>query len=971
MKIRKPIFAFIILFVLEALMIIVTTLNNLWESNDLVSSRNALISKNVVSSLKAFELDYNRSYDLGQKKTEAGVKVMVYALQNFVHGKNFTGPRIFEDGVVVQVNNDEVLYPDEFDYRFEGMSPDYLKTQPSLEVITMTHKNNKERDKKEAAITVMPISEDFWYVDWTDRDEYNSLYLNEENIASLIEDIEHAFDGYLLLFDKNTPDMKVFYASSDLGSPRSAEDMGFTREEVESELNFLMFFDKGFSATHTSIRLFRTSLYVLILLDTTGQILNLFHNTVLILLLILLLMTGVIFWLYWIQVYVRDNEITAKQRDLYKPGRVRRVTRSIAVVGVLVIFVVSISVDSLGNFSLEAATNNRKLSLIDERMVAYSSMQSDFREDVESWAVYYAERLSHLLSSYPELRTSEFLQHANEQFDSDFIMLFDNAGQEVVSSNNFVNLNLMEDLSADGSDFEKLLKGAPSMVNAPEEVLLQGKETQLVGVSVDLSDDEGNGALILSIDPEKTWRTSEKKSFSSFIDMITPSGNETFVVDNQSGTILFSGDKEMIGKNAQKVGLYKSDAVDTEFDMFRLIRNQQQEIYYGSYKQAGPYQYYYLTFADIFHKNTFPFAAGSTIGFLIIYWIVTSFMLHPYKKEVFNETVRITKTARTNPIFDQSYNAAWAKLQSDSEDRWNILNTWKKLPPNEKSVLFLRSLLGLVLLISAILLLSPSSIKTRSAIDFILMGTWRRGINIMAFAGILILVVSFCIFVLFKNLLLTLTKSLLDRKAETIIRLTISLIQYAAIIALLYFSFGFLGFDTRALLASVSFLSLAVTLGAKDLVADILAGIFIVFEDDFNVGDIIEVEGFSGIVQEIGVRSTKVIGIGDDVKIFGNQSVKNVLNMSKMNSWYSLNLRVPFDQPITEIEQMLIRELPAIGEAIPEIISGPYYKGIMSIEEHYTLYIIAECRQESYRKIQRELNHAIIMLFKDNGYRFV
>ena len=82
-----------------------------------------------------------------------------------------------------------------------------------------------------------------------------------------------------------------------------------------------------------------------------------------------------------------------------------------------------------------------------------------------------------------------------------------------------------------------------------------------------------------------------------------------------------------------------------------------------------------------------------------------------------------------------------------------------------------------------------------------------------------------------------------------------------------------------------------------------------------------------------------------------------------------MELNVPADQPLDEIEEMLERELPVIGKAIPEIISGPYYKGVMSIGENNTLYIIAECQQEYYRRVQRELNHAIRMLFDQRGYK--
>ena len=117
------------------------------------------------------------------------------------------------------------------------------------------------------------------------------------------------------------------------------------------------------------------------------------------------------------------------------------------------------------------------------------------------------------------------------------------------------------------------------------------------------------------------------------------------------------------------------------------------------------------------------------------------------------------------------------------------------------------------------------------------------------------------------------------------------------------------------------------------------------------------------------MRSTKLIGIGDNIKIFGNQSVKNVLNMSKLNSWYSIDLKISADQPLDEIEAMLEKELPGIGRSIPEIIGGPYYKGVMAIGSTNILYIIAECKQADFRRVQRKLNHAILDLFKENGYK--
>ena len=67
---------------------------------------------------------------------------------------------------------------------------------------------------------------------------------------------------------------------------------------------------------------------------------------------------------------------------------------------------------------------------------------------------------------------------------------------------------------------------------------------------------------------------------------------------------------------------------------------------------------------------------------------------------------------------------------------------------------------------------------------------------------------------------------------------------------------------------------------------------------------------------------------------------------------------------------MLQRELPKIGTSIPQVISGPFYKGVTAIDgNNNTLLVITECSEENFGVVQREVNRAIRMLFKDNGIK--
>ena len=185
------------------------------------------------------------------------------------------------------------------------------------------------------------------------------------------------------------------------------------------------------------------------------------------------------------------------------------------------------------------------------------------------------------------------------------------------------------------------------------------------------------------------------------------------------------------------------------------------------------------------------------------------------------------------------------------------------------------------------------------------------------------------------------------------------------VLALLFYGFEFLGIDVRALLAPLALISLALSLGSRELVQDILAGITIVFEGEYQVGDVIEVGGYRGKVVEIGVRTTKLLGRGDNIKIISNRDIRNVLNMSRLNSWIDMEFTLSNTLPMHQIKTIMDRELPEIGRSIPDIISGPIYKGIVSMNGNkITISVTCECNEEVSYRVQRELYAKFYELFE-------
>lgn len=305
------------------------------------------------------------------------------------------------------------------------------------------------------------------------------------------------------------------------------------------------------------------------------------------------------------------------------------------------------------------------------------------------------------------------------------------------------------------------------------------------------------------------------------------------------------------------------------------------------------------------------------------------------------------------------------KISTDPTRRFSFIpETFREMLPEDKTVLAFDVLVSIALLEIVYYVYIKKS-ASDSLLGFILQGKWTRGLNLFALASIIFMVAAVLLGMMVIKFIFYILIAPMDTKGETICRLIYNLLKYVALITILYYAFGYLGFNTSALLASVGFVTLAISMGSKDLVADVLAGITIVFEGEYQVGDMVEIGGYRGKVAEIDVRSTKLIGRGDNIKIINNHDVKDVLNMTRLNSWLPIEVTIPAGQPLEKIEEILDQNIQEIGKKIKEVIHGPYYYGVLSMnKEGITLSILTECKEEDYYRVQRRLNKELIKLFE-------
>lgn len=228
-------------------------------------------------------------------------------------------------------------------------------------------------------------------------------------------------------------------------------------------------------------------------------------------------------------------------------------------------------------------------------------------------------------------------------------------------------------------------------------------------------------------------------------------------------------------------------------------------------------------------------------------------------------------------------------------------------------------------------------------------------------------VISYAIFILtiswIARFLLKLLSKILIR-GTAIIDILCSLIKYASVIVLLFFILKACGVDTTAVVTGLSIVTLIIGLALQPLLQDVIAGLFIVFEHVFEVGDIVVVGDFRGTVKEIGIRTTRIEDAGGNIKVINNSELRALVNMSDQLSIAAIDIGIEYGESLERVEAILKEHMDEIKAAIPEIEEGPFYKGVSALaDSSVNLKFLAKCKEGSKYQVERDMNRQFKLLF--------
>lgn len=170
-----------------------------------------------------------------------------------------------------------------------------------------------------------------------------------------------------------------------------------------------------------------------------------------------------------------------------------------------------------------------------------------------------------------------------------------------------------------------------------------------------------------------------------------------------------------------------------------------------------------------------------------------------------------------------------------------------------------------------------------------------------------------------------------ERREQTLLKLLENALSYVVYFSAILSILSEFNVDVRGVLASAGVIGLAVGFGAQSLVKDVISGFFIVFEDQFSVGDYVQVGDALGTVVEIGLRTTKIAAYGGEIYIVPNGNITEVVNYSVNNGLAIMDIRIDYHTDIKKAENLIESFIANLSDEYEELVAPPELIGVQDL----------------------------------------
>ncbi|GGE32560.1 putative MscS family protein YkuT [Pullulanibacillus camelliae] len=194
----------------------------------------------------------------------------------------------------------------------------------------------------------------------------------------------------------------------------------------------------------------------------------------------------------------------------------------------------------------------------------------------------------------------------------------------------------------------------------------------------------------------------------------------------------------------------------------------------------------------------------------------------------------------------------------------------------------------------------------------------------------------------------------------TMEKLANNILSYVLLFIMVVMIFTILGLPISSLIASAGIVGLAIGFGAQGLVSDIVTGFFILLEKQMDVGEVVDIGSYSGVVEEIGLRTTQLRGFDGVLHFIPNRNISDVSNHSRGNMRALVDIGISYNEDIDEALSVIQGVCDQFATKNDNIVEGPDVIGVQALNSSdIVLRVIAQTKNGEQFGVERELKKAI------------
>jgi len=634
-------------------------------------------------------------------------------------------------------------------------------------------------------------------------------------------------------------------------------------------------------------------------------------------------------------------------------------------------------------------TNNRVdrvVTLVDENSNAMDLLTDWFKDEYLTKCRIIDCILRH---TEEENRTRDFLSKLSESLDIRSVFVYDAEGRIVVTDSPYTRTTL-----SPSDPFYALLKERSELVGELEQDKISGEYRQKAGITLLDENSECTGLIMIVTDPTQLELVRENLGVGGVFEQLSLK-DDTFVMSVRSSdmTVRYLAEvkdgKHKTGLDSYDyTGIPVSDLGITDKELrdhyngnMFVLKNQ----YFASVRRLGDFfllvmrpqiriSIHYLNMVLIIVVCTLIFAFALIMLSCLekkeaaILDTVASKKIITKKKKQNRESA--DELERKDDDVFAMLGSLINKKKPYFEQRWpEDCVRWKDKTTSAKFNVTIRCIM--VLALTAIFVHALLS-GEGSVWYYCLNGQWDNGINLYSLTYCLITVCELFIIKLLMHKILFLTARAVSARGETFCHLLDSFSGYGLAIAGIFICLSHIGVNATTLSLTGGVAGVIFGIGCQNIVADIMAGILIVFEGTAYVGDFVSYNGQYAIVQSIGVRTTILRWFGEET-IVRNNEFKNFINMpSEEEDRVVTTLTIDLNESLERVEKILDEELPAIHDTLCRLagdeIKGPKYMGVKEITGNgVVLSFSGFCKGTYYAWLGRAMNRELKLMCERRG----